>query len=377
MRHRRSPRCRLPTRTNYALREAALALRGPAQQRPDRRADARRQPGSGVASSSSRRCSTWRAGAPGLGGRADRPAATAGRALAQRLGVQRDPHRRARHPGRRRAARRLGEFVNTWSVDGFVERGLPAGRTRLGHPRDAPFPPTARATLRGCARGHLPAPARRQRPGCAPGRRWPDPSTGFLITHGESISIADYLTVGDPPVAALSADRPLRLPPLRRRRAVGARTRRRATGGCRPEKRVLKDDIDAGADELGVLLMGHARGAYWYGSHADDRDVPVRSCPHNNATSLQVNAAVMGGVIWAMQNPRRDVIEPDELPLRRDAGAVPALSGRAGGRLQRLDAAAGARRACTTKTSIATIHGNSRIRCHDEPARTQASRASR
>jgi len=37
--------------------------------------------------------------------------------------------------------------------------------------------------------------------------------------------------------------------------------------------------------------------------------------PHNSATSLQVTAAAMAGVIWAMKNPARDVVEPDDLPF--------------------------------------------------------------
>ena len=79
-------------------------------------------------------------------------------------------------------------------------------------------------------------------------------------------------------------------------------------------QRVLKDDIVSGIDELGVLLMGHARGAYWYGSQLSI-DQARALCPHNSATSLQVTAAVMAGVIWAMKNPARDVVEPDDLPF--------------------------------------------------------------
>jgi homospermidine synthase len=30
---------------------------------------------------------------------------------------------------------------------------------------------------------------------------------------------------------------------------------------------------------------------------------------------LQVTIAVMAGVVWAMQHPRSDVIEPDDLPF--------------------------------------------------------------
>jgi homospermidine synthase len=79
------------------------------------------------------------------------------------------------------------------------------------------------------------------------------------------------------------------------------------------QHRILKDDIVEGMDELGVLLMGHQRGAYWYGSQLTTGEAR-KLVPHNSATSLQVTAPVMAGVIWAMKNPRRDVLEPDDLP---------------------------------------------------------------
>jgi homospermidine synthase len=40
-------------------------------------------------------------------------------------------------------------------------------------------------------------------------------------------------------------------------------------------------------------------------------------CPFNNATSLQVTVAVLAGVVWAMENPRCGVVEPDEMDFRR------------------------------------------------------------
>ena len=86
-----------------------------------------------------------------------------------------------------------GEFVNTWSVDGFVSEGsqpaeLGWGSHERNFPRDGKrhdFGCLARhlpdAAGRGHARAHLDA-ARRTLP-------------RLLITHGESISIADYFTV--------------------------------------------------------------------------------------------------------------------------------------------------------------------------------------
>ena len=68
----------------------------------------------------------------------------------------------------------------------------------------------------------------------------------------------------------------------------------------------MMDEIRSGVDELGVLLMGHARGAYWYGSRLSIEQARAL-VPHNNATSLQVTAAVLGGMVWAMENPRAGV----------------------------------------------------------------------
>jgi homospermidine synthase len=54
-------------------------------------------------------------------------------------------------------------------------------------------------------------------------------------------------------------------------------------------KRLMMDEITEGIDELGVLLMGHKKGAYWYGSQLCPSTRRARS-PHNSATSLQVTA---------------------------------------------------------------------------------------
>ena len=79
----------------------------------------------------------------------------------------------------------------------------------------------------------------------------------------------------------------------------------------------MMDEIASGGiDELGVLLMGHEKGAYWYGSRLPI-DEARQLAPYNNATSLQVTAPVLAGVIWASENPRRGIVEPDEMDFRR------------------------------------------------------------
>src|SRR3984893_16781985 len=88
-----------------------------------------------------------------------------------------------------------GEFVNTWSIDGFVIEGSQPAELGWGtHERH--FPEDGRRHDFGCG-----AAIYLLRPGAATRvRSWTPlegPYHGFLITHAESISIADYYTVRD------------------------------------------------------------------------------------------------------------------------------------------------------------------------------------
>jgi homospermidine synthase len=137
------------------------------------------------------------------------------------------------------------------------------------------------------------------------------PFHGFLVTHNESISIADYYTVQNghgleyrPTVHY--AYHPCDDAVLSLHELAGKNWRLQDT------QRLMVDEITQGMDELGVLLMGHARGAYWYGSRLTI-DEARRLVPYNNATSLQVTAAVLAGMVWAIENPAEGVVEPDEI----------------------------------------------------------------
>ena len=39
--------------------------------------------------------------------------------------------------------------------------------------------------------------------------------------------------------------------------------------------------------------------------------------PYQNATGLQVTAGALGGMIWAMENPRAGIVEADEIDHER------------------------------------------------------------
>jgi homospermidine synthase len=79
--------------------------------------------------------------------------------------------------------------------------------------------------------------------------------------------------------------------------------------------RIVRDEITSGMDELGVLLMGHPRGVYWFGSRLTIEQARALA-PFNNATSLQVVAGILGGMAWALRHPDAGLVEPDELDHR-------------------------------------------------------------
>jgi homospermidine synthase len=230
--------------------------------------------------------------------------------LAQHLGV-RVIHIAERDTQICETHKQPGEFVNTWSADGFVDEGTQPAELGWGS-HEKHFPPDGARHETGCRSAiYL------NRPGASTRvRSWAPlagPFHGFLITHAESISIADHLTLGDPARPSYRptvhyAYHPCDDAVLSLHELAGLNWH------IQDKKRLLKDDIVSGRDELGVLLMGHERGAYWYGSRLTIEQAR-ELCPHNSATSLQVTAPVMAGVVWAMKNPQRGVVEPDDLPF--------------------------------------------------------------
>jgi homospermidine synthase len=68
-------------------------------------------------------------------------------------------------------------------------------------------------------------------------------------------------------------------------------------------------------DELGVLLMGHGLTSWWTGSQLDIHEAR-RLVPGQNATTVQVAASVLAGLIFMINNPSKGILVPDELPHR-------------------------------------------------------------
>ena len=112
-------------------------------------------------------------------------------------------------------------FVNTWSVEGFMSEGMQPAEMGWGT-HEKWLPENGRLHELGAKAGaYLMQPGANTRV-----RTWcptPGPQYGFLVTHNESISIADYLHAEGRRHGRLPADLPLRLSPGQRCSAVAAR----------------------------------------------------------------------------------------------------------------------------------------------------------
>ena len=296
-------------RTNYALREEALALRQGNERAPTAVLTHGANPG--LVSHFVKQALLNIA--QDLSVEAGMPASRAEwGALARRLGVK-VIHIAERDTQVSAKPKLPGEFVNTWSIDGFVSEGSQPSEMGWGtHERN--FPRDGKRHDFGCL-----AAIYLMQPGAGTRVRTWTPRAGhfhgFCITHGESISIADYYTVRDGAQVAYRPTVHYAYHPCDS--AVMSVHELAGRNYVQQERqRILMDDITAGIDELGVLLAGHRRNAYWYGSQLSIGEAR-KLVPYNNATSLQVTVAMLSGVIWAMENPNQGLTEPDEMDFRR------------------------------------------------------------
>ena len=300
----------LSARSNYALREGVLDLR-------------RRRPGGVTAVSccgANPGMVSWMVKqalvdiAKDLNIAYDEPAMREDWArLMRHVGVK-GIHIAERDTQRARDPKPRGTFVNTWSVEGFVSEGLQPSEAGWGT-HEKTLPPGGRRHDSGCdAAIYL------DRPGAGTRVRSWTPTAqaqhGWMITHNESISIADYFTLreGDKVVYRPTchyAYHPANDAVLSLHEMAGAQWKPQKTWHI-----LTEDDIVDGIDELGVLLYGHAKNAYWYGSQLSIEETR-RLAPYQNATGLQVTSAVLAGIVWMLENPERGIVEADEMDYRR------------------------------------------------------------
>lgn len=205
--------------------------------------------------------------------------------------------------------RRMNEFVNTWSVAGFLEEGIAPAELGWGtHEKTLPYNAftysegpknqicLAQMGINTWVRSWVPS----------------GDIHGMVIRHGESFTLSEHLTHYEngqavyrptvhyaycPTDSALNSLFELKIRNLK----------------PQTEQRILRDEIVSGVDELGVLLMGHDYNAWWVGTILSI-DEARKLIPHQNATTMQVAASVLAAVTWMIQNPNEGVCIPDDLP---------------------------------------------------------------
>jgi len=233
--------------------------------------------------------------------------------LMQKVGVK-GIHIAERDTQRAKNPKDMDTFVNTWSVDGFISEGQQPAELGWGT-HEKWLPANANTHKDGCqAAIYLMQPGANTRL-----HSWcptPGAQYGFLVTHNEAISIADYFTVGkgatpDYRPTCHYAYHPANDAVLSLHEMFGR------TGEAQTKHHILDEsEIADGIDELGVLLYGHAKNAYWYGSQLSIEETR-KLAPYQNATALQVTSAVLAGMVWALENPRAGIVEADEMDFRR------------------------------------------------------------
>jgi len=197
--------------------------------------------------------------------------------------------------------KRVDEFCNTWSCEGFwSESRAPAEMGWGTHEDKNPENGKSQGTA-----AYLNA------PGASVMMKSWVPSygqyNGWCVQHSESITISEYFSnkkfrpsvyyVYHPCDAAIASLHEMR--------------------GCeldfQKEHRILKDEIVDGIDELGVLLIGDDF-AMWHGSQMSIHDAR-KLVDGENVTSLQVGGSLLGAIVWMINNPQSGYTEPEFLPF--------------------------------------------------------------
>lgn len=203
----------------------------------------------------------------------------------------------------------VNEFVGTWSIEGLREEGTAPAEMGWGtHEKKLP------------ALAHVPKVGPKNQIFLAKMgintwvRSWiPDQEiVGMVIRHGEAFGLSDRLTVWKGKKAIYRPTVHYAYMPCHE--TLSSLSELRGLNYELPSKlRIMGDEITSGADILGALLMGHPYKSWWTGSDLDIKEAR-RVAPGQNATTLQVAAGIMGAILWMLENPKKGINLPDDLP---------------------------------------------------------------
>ena len=195
----------------------------------------------------------------------------------------------------------VDSFVCTWSPEGMMaEARAPAEMGYGSHELPTPY--------NGVVQGGS---AYLKQPGCGTlVKGWVPVEgqyNGFMIQHSEAITISEYFSIGNyrPTVYYCYC-----APDCAVNSLFEFRGRELDTDTT---KRVVKDEILSGMDELGVLVLCDDI-TLWCGSLMSI-DNARKLVEHETPTTLQVAGSMLGAIVWAIKNPKEGVKEPEDLPF--------------------------------------------------------------
>jgi homospermidine synthase len=203
----------------------------------------------------------------------------------------------------------VDEFVGTWSIEGLREEGISPAEMGWGtHEKDSflrvnlpPYGPKNQVFLSQMGMNTW---VRSWVPYCE--------IIGMVIRHGEAFSISDRLTVWKNGKAVYRPTVNYAYMPCDET-ITSLQELRARNYELQPKQRIMNDEITRGEDILGALIMGHKYNSWWTGS-ALSIEESRRLIPHQNATTTQVAIGVVSAVMWAIENPNKSVLVPDDLP---------------------------------------------------------------
>jgi len=202
-------------------------------------------------------------------------------------------------------------FVNTWSIAGFHEEGI--GPAEMGWGTHEKWMPASAVIPQIGPKNQIFL----QQSGI---NTWvysfvpPDHEIiGMVIRHGEAFTVSEKLTV-------YKDGKPIYRPTVHYAynpcdAAIASLNELRGLNYRLVEKQHIYDDTEIikGSDILGALLMGHMYNSWWTGSDLSIEEAR-NLVPGQNATTIQVAAGILASIMWMIENPKKGVCVPDDLP---------------------------------------------------------------
>lgn len=204
--------------------------------------------------------------------------------------------------------KQVNEFVNTWSIYGLVDEATAPSEIGWGThekklpkysqlPRKGPLNEVfiKHQGMHTFARSWVPS----------------GPIIGMIIRHGEAYTISEFLTLREnKKVIYRPTVHYVYLPSDSTCNSLHELSMNNYK--LQPNLRILNDDIIHGQDQLGVLLLGHDFNGWWTGSLLSIEETR-QLVPHQNATTLQVAASLLGAISWIINHPNEGLCRPEDL----------------------------------------------------------------